>query len=240
MQTSKNSPGILLKPKALWILAAIGLVLFIVLQLWLPSLNEPEQQLSKNISKEQARQAATSFAQTELGLNGNFQNAHVTYDTKSELYGYLAKENLVNKYSKSYGRQFPYDVFHVTFTDPDDVLSLLNIDVNMQEGNVVAFEKVISTSNATKQTLLDYGRENTQSLIAREGDISLADKEQLARPYLKALGISEAELKLASSEGQYGLLYELSNYEIGQSQAQIQFHFEYGMVSSMESMFTVP
>ncbi|AZS17144.1 CPBP family intramembrane glutamic endopeptidase [Paenibacillus lutimineralis] len=240
MQTSKNSPGILLKPKALWILAAIGLVLFIVLQLWLPSVNEPEQQLSKTISKDQARQAAASFAQTELGINGNFQNAHVTYDTKPELFGYLTKENLVGKYSKSYGKQFPYDVFHVTFTDPDDILSLLSIDINMQEGNVVAFEKVISTSNATKQTLLDYGRENTLSLVAREGDISLTDKEQLVRPYLKTLGVSEADLKLATTEGQYGLLYELPNYEIGQSQAQIQFHFEYGAVASMETKFTVP
>ena len=73
--------------------------------------------------------------------------------------------------------------------------------------------------------------------MAREGDISLADKEQLVRPYLKTLGVSEADLKLATVEGQYGLLYELPNYEIGQSRAQIQFHFEYGAVASMETSY---
>ncbi|GGG01486.1 CPBP family intramembrane glutamic endopeptidase [Paenibacillus aceti] len=242
MQTTKGSPGSLLKqPKVLWTLAAIGLVVFFVIQLLLPSLSESQQQLtSKTISKAEAKQAAITFAQTELGINGNFEDALVTYDTQSDLFGYLTKEDLVDKYAKSYGKQFPYDIFHVTFTDPDEILSLLSIDVNMQEGNVVAFEKVISTSNAAKQALLDYGRENTESLIAREGDISLADKELLARPYLQALGFSPNDLQLASSEGQYGLLYELPNYKIGQSQAQLQFHYEYGAVSSMSSQFTVP
>lgn len=245
MNFSMKPAGRKLKTRTLWLLAALGLVVFIVIQL-LPT-NDSEllqmEQSKEIISKQQAKEQAANFVQSVLQLDLSEQSkdkALVTYESRSDLLGYLTKSELLSTYLKSYEQQFPYDVFRVLFKQPDDLLNALTVDVHMNSGQVVAFEEIMSASNTNKQTMLDLGTETPQTMLAWEGDLTVAEKEEMAQPYLDAFGFANADLTLASGEGEVGLLYDLNGYTVGKANAHIQIHYEYGFVSSLESYFVAP
>lgn len=243
MNSSTKPYGRILNQKLIWVLAALGLIIFLFVQVFPSTASETLEmdQSGKVISKQQARNEAIKFAQSVLHMNLDGQEqALVTYETNSDLYGYLTKEDLLASFSKKYEKKFPYDVFRVHFTHPDAVLNQLTVDVHMTTGQVVRFEKVASASTANKQMMLKYGSETEASLRSWEGDMTLEEKEKLAEPYLKAFGFQSSQLELASKEGDVGLLYHIPGSNVGQSQAQIKLHYEYGAVSSLESSFSVP
>ena len=244
MNFSMQSAGRKPKPRTLWLLAALGLIVFIVIQMLPTNDSEPPMEQSKEIiSKQQAKEHAVSFVQSVLQLDLSEQSkekALVTYESRSDLLGYLTKSKLLSSYLKSYEQQFPYDVFRVLFKQPDDLLNAVTVDVHMTSGQVVAFEEVLSDNNTNKQTMLDLGTETTVTMLAREGDLTLAEKEELAQPYLEAFGFADADLTLASGEDEVGLSYDLKGYAIGESHARIQIHYENGFVSSLESYFVPP
>ncbi|RRJ61749.1 CPBP family intramembrane metalloprotease [Paenibacillus oralis] len=233
-----------LKTKTLWLMALIGLVIFFIVQVF-PSTASDTLQMEQSddvITKDQARMEAIEFTQSVLNidLSGHPENALVTYESRSDLYGYLTKADLLASYLKTYGKQFPYDVFRVRFNEPNDVLGALTVDVHMTTGKVVGFEEIASSSNANKQMMLNYGTETNDSMRAWEGDLTLEEKEQLAAPYLSAFGFDPSKLERVSGEGDIGLLYNIKGYELGESRAAIDIRYEYGAVSSLESYFTVP
>ncbi|MEC2343985.1 type II CAAX endopeptidase family protein [Paenibacillus barengoltzii] len=234
-----------MKTKNLWLLAALGFIVFVAVQLF-PTTDSESLQLQQSnevISKQEAAASASEFVQSVLGIdlpNPAKDKALITYETRSDLFGYLTKADLLAPYLKTYDKQFPYDVFRVRYTDPTEALSAVTVDVHMTTGKVVGFEEISSSSNATKQMMLDVGSETTDSMKAWEGDLSLAEKEELAQPYLNAFGFKPSDLELASGEGDVGLLYRIQGYTLGESQAEIKLSFEYGKVSSLESYFSVP
>ncbi|MGZ7440838.1 CPBP family intramembrane glutamic endopeptidase [Paenibacillus sp. TH7-28] len=233
-----------LKTKTLWLMALIGLVVFFIVQVF-PSTASDTLQMEQSdnvITKAQARTKAIDFAQSELNidLSGHPENALVTYESRSDLYGYLTKADLLATYMKTYDKQFPYDVFRVRFNEPNDVLGALTVDVHMTTGKVVSFEEIASSSNANKQMMLNYGTETNDSMRAWEGDLTMEEKERLAAPYLSAFGFDPSKLELVSGEGDVGLLYNVKGVELGESRAAIDIRYEYGAVSSLESYFTVP
>lgn len=234
-----------MKTKNLWLLAALGFIVFVAVQLFPTTDSESLQlqQANEVISKPEAAARASEFVQSVLGIdlpNPTKDKALITYETRSDLFGYLTKADLLAPYLKTYDKQFPYDVFRVRYTDPTESLSAVTVDVHMTTGQVVGFEEISSSSNATKQMMLDVRSETTDSMKAWEGDLTLAEKEELAQPYLNAFGFKPSDLELASGEGDVGLLYHINGYTLGESQAEIKLSFEYGKVSSLESYFTVP
>lgn len=134
-----------LKPlglKTLWIMAAIGLVLFVVLQI-LPTSPEEVKQAelaAKIITKQEATEAAEKFAVSALGLQVQAEEGLVVYDTDSELYGYLTRDSLVEPYLNDYEAQFPYDRFQVRFNLVAEAYETLTVDVHMTSGKVVGYE----------------------------------------------------------------------------------------------------
>jgi hypothetical protein len=201
------------------------------------------QQADEVISKSKAADSAAEFVQTVLSLDLSTpvkEKALTTYETRADLFGYLTKADLLAPYLKTYEKQFPYDVFRVRYTDPTETLSAVTVDVHMTTGQVVGFEEIASSSNANKQMMLDLGSETTDSMKAWEGDLTLEEKVKLAQPYLNAFGFQPSELELASDEGDVGLQYRINGYTLGESQAQVKLSYEYGVVSSLESYFTVP
>ncbi|MNM84904.1 Sporulation-killing factor biosynthesis protein SkfC [compost metagenome] len=219
--------------------------MFIAVQLF-PSTDSESlqlQQADEVISKTKAAASAAEFAGSVLNLNLSEpmkDKALITYETRSDLFGYLTKADLLAPYLKTYEKKFPYDVFRVRYNDPTEALSAVTVDVHMTTGQVVGFEEIASSSNANKQMMLDLGSETTDSMKAWEGDLTLAEKEQLALPFLNAFGYKAGDLELASGEGDIGLQYLIKGFALGDSQAQIKLSYEYGAVSSMESYFTVP
>lgn len=84
-----------LKTSTLWILASLGLVIFVLLQVLPTTVSESLQvEQTKNIiSKDEAKQSAVNFMESTLGISGNLNETLVTYETYSEVYGYLSRKN---------------------------------------------------------------------------------------------------------------------------------------------------
>ncbi|WP_138495218.1 CPBP family intramembrane glutamic endopeptidase [Paenibacillus pinistramenti] len=227
-----------MKPKVLWSLAVIGLILFVYFQL-VPSLSPGSSEAGGAVSKEQAIRSAADFARGTLQFTDIRQDdADVTYTTFSDVYGYLSKENLLDKYDESYGKSFPTEMFRVRFKQPDDHLESLYVDVNMRDGNVVGFDAGELYSINTKEELLKSA-EGTSKVKSLEGDLTEEEKEQLAEPYALALGFKSDQLQPDTSS-QTGLVYDVQGYKTGEAQGQLIFYFEYNNVSSMQAKFSVP
>lgn len=236
-----SSTGRMPKRNTVRVLAAVGLLLFLTLQVVLP-MTTPEslEQMKKTITKQQAIEIAAEFASSTLMIPVSLDDALVTYETQSDIYGYLSKENLMKTYVESYGEQFPLEVFRVRFEQPNSVLNALTVDINMYGGHVAGFERILTINNTTKELLLKQGKESIEGLQVLEGDLTLEDKVRLAEPYLKVFGFDPAKLKLHSAATELGLTFEVSGYEVGQSQALIQFSYENEEVSSLQSYFDPP
>ncbi|WP_055105843.1 CPBP family intramembrane glutamic endopeptidase [Paenibacillus ihumii] len=236
-----SSTGRMPKQRTVYLMAAAGLLVFLILQVILP-LAAPESlvQLKKTITKQEAAEIAAEFAGSTLGLPVPPDDALVTYDTRSDIYGYLSREKLMNTYMKDYDEQFPLEFFRVRFERPDDVLSALTIDVNMYGGRVAGFERIVTYSNATKELLLEQSIQSGRELQWLESRLTSAEKEGLAEPYLAAFGFDPAKLTVKNAPKEAGLVYEVSGYEAGESRGQIEFHFEDDAVSSMQAYFAPP
>lgn len=235
-----SSQGRMPKRNTVRVLAAVGLLVFLIMQILPMATPDSLEQIKKTITKQQAVEIAAEFAGSTLGMPVPSDDALVTYETRSDIYGYLSREDLMEAYAKTYEEQFPLEVFRVRFEQPDDVLNALTVDVNLYGGRVVGFERILTYNNTTKEMLKKQGIESSESLQALEGNLSLEDKERLAEPYLKAFGFDPAKLKPDSTANKPGLIYEVTGYEVGQSRGVIQFNYENGETSSMESYFDVP
>ncbi|HEY2492430.1 MAG TPA: CPBP family intramembrane glutamic endopeptidase [Paenibacillus sp.] len=228
-----NSVGQPLKIKAnykiLGILGAIGLILFFIFNFLLPATtsSSTEQLNVKRISKDQATQAATQFAQSQLGglsLDENDANAIVTYQSKSDFYGYLSKNKLIKEYSTKFEDSYPYDVFRVRLTEVD---TYLNVDVHMNTGKVVAFSYTSKESQiAAKTPVMD-------KLLEVEY------KQKLAEPWLEQWGYKSSKLNI-TQDSKTSLVYTDPNTKIGD--AALQFKFIVGVkgISSFEPAFSIP
>lgn len=238
-ETKQYKPGFSLK--ILWIMAGIGLLFFFLIQFILPAVSQEQPvQPVDIITKDQAKEYAVNFAQSKLGLDDNYKDALVTYESRSDIYGYLSKEKLLGDYNKSYDKQFPLDIYQVHFTDPNETLSTLTVDIHMTTGQAVGFEKIISTSNTNKGFMMDLGTDSLSTLLTWEGELSVEEKVALSTPYLQLFGFNKDDLNPITQENELGLTYQISNLTLGEADAQLKFSYEYGNVSSVESYFVAP
>lgn len=231
--------------KTLWIMAVIGLAIFLYIQV-LPLTSTDNAQQEPNgqiITKEQAIQYAEKFAASKLNLPSIDAGGKplVTYQSDSAFYGYLSKTNLLSNYNTKYEKQFPYDIYRVSTTGPASYIKELSIDVHMTTGRIVGFEAVQLYSRTDRTVMTERNPVTAASILRQlEGELSLTDKQKQAIPFLEALGFRAHELELVSSADDLGLTYRIKNYTIGDSHAELRFQYEYGQVSSMESAFSVP
>ncbi|GAA0136589.1 hypothetical protein YSY43_34300 [Paenibacillus sp. YSY-4.3] len=235
-----SSPGRAPKRNTLRVLAAVGFLIFLAVQILPMATPDSLQQIQKTITKQQAKELAAEFAASTLELPVSLDHAIVTYESRSDIYGYLSHENLMNAYMKNYDEQFPLEVFRVRFEQPGGILSALTVDVNMYGGNVAGFERIETYSSATRELLQKQGIEGGKGLLVTEGGLTPEDKASLAAPYLKAFNFDPAKLKIESAESESGLIYGVPGFEAGLSRGLIEFRFEDGSVSSMQAYFDPP
>lgn len=234
-----------LSNKPLWIMAVIGLFIFLYIQVLPLTSTEGLQQETPGqiISKDRAVEAAQQFAENTIGLDRLDPKVKplVTYQSNSDFYGYLSKQNLLTTYNHKYEKRFPYDIYRVSFSNPASFVKQLDVDIHMNTGAVVGFEAVQLYSRKDREVMLDQNRPVAmQNLKQLEGNLSLTDKQNKAIPYLEAAGYRAQELELVSGTDDLGLTYKVKQSTIGDSHAELRFQYEYGQVSSMEAAFSVP
>lgn len=225
--------------KPLLVLGAIGLVLFLIFQVFPSTASDAlEVKAPEMITKAAAAEAAERFTQEHLQYNPTTGEAPlVTYQSRSDIYGYLSKEKLLSEYNKKFEGKYPYDVFRVRFQQSDG--TALNVDVHMQNAGIAGFSYDLDGSGY-EGAMLQNGRVRKQMLLMIEGGMSLAEKEALAAPWLQRAGYDASKLERTTGEGDPGLRYLDPEAKIGDSRLQLNFSFENRELRSYEPSFSVP
>ncbi|WP_054958180.1 CPBP family intramembrane glutamic endopeptidase [Paenibacillus dakarensis] len=225
--------------KPLAILGVIGLILFLVFQV-LPSIasDSLEVKSPELISKEEAAKAAVRFAEEQLQYSKTTsEEPLVTYQSKSDVYGYLSKENLLQEYNKKFQSKYPYDVYRVRLKQADG--SALNIDVHMENAGISGFTHEYSNS-VYEGAMLQTGGVRNQMLLMIEGEMSAAEKTALAEPWIQMAGYNTSDLEQITQEGEPGLVFQDPDTAVGESHLQLKFSFEDRQLRSYQPVFSVP
>ncbi|MDO7907042.1 type II CAAX endopeptidase family protein [Paenibacillus sp. JX-17] len=227
--------------RRLIVLAVIGLVLFFVLQIMLPSLTNQSSDLPEGgmITKEQAAQKARQFADSVWGPGTEAGEPLVIYHSRSDFYGYLSKENLIGDYDKKWNRKYPYDVFRVQLKGAANGQDAA-VDINMSSGQTVGFQVKSSDKNAARAAATEDPAAKDMLMRIAESGMQLNEKEQLAGPVLKLFGYDPSQLELMTGTDQSGLTYRVKDAAIGQSRLELKFAFEQGAVTAFAPVFSVP
>ncbi|MFC3748045.1 CPBP family intramembrane glutamic endopeptidase [Paenibacillus sp. GCM10012306] len=223
--------------KGLIISGIIGIALFIMFQVFPSLLGGVPEGSTAVISKDVAKSNAAVFAAQKLGYTVTDGEWNITYESDSSFFGYMSREKLLEDYSKKkLDQHYPYDVYHAAFTPAGQNGALLTVNLNMYTGQAVSFARGAAVTGGTSRT-------RPQSIAASEeaAPLSLAQKEQLARPWLKEWGVNPAKLQIEpNSSGSSGLTYTDSSVTVGESRLQYQFTFDGGDVSSFKPGFAAP
>ncbi|MNC10372.1 CAAX amino terminal protease self- immunity [compost metagenome] len=220
----------------------IGLIVFIMFQITPQLFGGSGSSDTTPISRNEAREQAAVFAAKQLGHPESAgEEWTVSYRTDSSFYGYMSREKLLDQYSKEkLDQRYPFDVFHAVLHAPGEVIPILSVDLNMYTGKVVGFGRGEDTSSSA-------GTGNGSNPVlsgtvstASEPELSLEQKEQLARPWLQLWEVSPAKLQIQADTDQYGLVYTDSSVKIGESQLQYRFKFRQEQVSYFGAGFTAP
>lgn len=212
--------------KVLGLLGAIGLILFMIIQVFPGTASDTlEQQSNEMISKEQAREVATQYAESQLHIHIlSNPDTLVTYQSHSDIYGYLSKEKLMKKYNTTFEKKYPYDVYRVRLQESEHG-PFLNIDVHMNTGDIVAFAQE---------------KENNFSLTEPTNEVmSTTNKEKLAELWLTKLGYDPKKLTIVKND-KNTLTYSDDNATIGEAVLQLKFAFGSERIVSFQPSFTIP
>ncbi len=222
--------------KKLGLAAAIGLVIYVLFNfttLFQSDMNQQEAYVL--IDTKQAEAAASKFASEQLGITEPLGEGAVAYRSDSNLYGYLSREKLLSEYDRTYLDAYPYEMFRVIYRyTADGAERDLRIDVGAKSGRVIAFNDLRA----------DFAEQLTNPAAAlpplEDATLQQPEKEKIAEPVLRALGLDPSKLELTSGESTSGLSYAAPSVKIGDSALQVNVTFEGQKVASVRSNFTIP
>ncbi len=222
--------------KKLGPVAAIALVIYFLFNFTTLFQSDMTQQEPYSlVSEEQAQTVAADFASSKLGINDPLGEASVSYHSDSDLYGYLSREGLLAEYDDTYVDNFPYEMFRVVYHyEANGEPQTLSVDVGGQSGKVLAFNSLPS-SYAVQLTEADIPPDSLEDQTLLQ-----EDKEQLAQPLMRQLGLDTVGLERLSTDTENGLRYASSSAKIGESALNVNVTFEGDEVASIRSNFSVP
>ena len=228
--------------KKLIISGIIGLILFIMFQIAPSLLSTMDTAVDTTvISKAEARERAAAFAADKFELTETASDQwRVVYQTDSSFYGYMSREKLLEEYTKNkLDERYPFDVFHVVYTPSEVEDTSVSVDLNMYTGEVVAFAR---GAEVTPGDPLSTAKDNVSVSTSEEqgNTLSLEQKENLARPWLKEWEVNPAKLQIEANDGNYGLVYTDNSIKVGESRLHYYFNFSEGEVSSYKAGFSAP
>lgn len=210
--------------KVLGICGVIGLILFMILQVFPSTASDTLEQPSKElITKDQARNAATQYAESQLHIHVLSQpdDTLVTYQSHSDLYGYLSKEKLMEKYNTTFDHKYPTEVYRVRLKE-GNTNTYLDIDVHMNTGDIVSFSQ----------------KKNSPLIEPMEESISTTDVK-LAEQWLTQLGYDPSTLQITENK-KSTLIYSDLNTTIGKAVLQLKLTFGSDRIVSFEPSFSIP
>ncbi|MBW4080991.1 CPBP family intramembrane glutamic endopeptidase [Paenibacillus sp. S150] len=218
----------------------IGLIVFIMFQIAPQLLTGSGEAATATISKSEAREQAAVFAAQQLGHpEAAGEEWTVSYRTDSSFYGYMSREKLLDQYSKDkLDQRYPFDVFHAVLYASGEAVPVLSVDLNMYTGRVVGFGRGEDAGSGTDST-------GTAALAnvdpaASEPELSLEQKEKLARPWLQSWGANPSRLQIQANTDDYDLVYTDSSVKVGESPLQYSFKFRQAEVSYFRAGFSAP
>lgn len=149
----------------------------------------------------------------------------------------MSREKLLEDYTKKkLDQRYPFDIFRATLSPSAAQEPTISVDLNMYTGAVVAFTQGAEGSSAELPNNVAAGAKEED----KGADLSLAQKENLARPWLQEWDVNPAKLQIESNAGNYGLVYTDRSVQIGESLLHYYFDFADEQVSSFKAGFTAP
>lgn len=220
----------------------IGLIVFILFQIAPQLLGGSGESDTTPISKNEAREQAAVFAAKQLGHpESTGEEWAVSYRTDSSFYGYMSRENLLDQYSKEkLDQRYPFDVFHAVLYASGEAIPVLSVDLNMYTGKVVGFGRGEHSGFSTGTETTATTALSSRASAASEPELSLEQKENLARPWLQSWGANPSKLQIQADSDNYGLVYTDSSVKVGESQLQYRFKFQQEEVSYFRAGFSAP
>jgi hypothetical protein len=122
---------------------AAALVIFILIQIIPSTMGSLSSNAYEVIEKSEAEAAASGFIQESFGES--IASAAAVHQSQRILYGYLAKEKLIDTYEKQYGDAYPTDTYQVevrSTTTTDRFERVRFVHIHMKTGEVIAWNEV--------------------------------------------------------------------------------------------------
>jgi hypothetical protein len=116
--------------------AAIGLILFILIQIWPLAWRffaEDAQVLPRNAAAE----AALDIAREQFGIAAGPGQLSLVHLSDSDAVGYLSKEKLIDQYTKKWAKDYPTDVYRADLPLPEG--GTLTLFLHMETGELAGF-----------------------------------------------------------------------------------------------------
>ncbi|MRN56540.1 CPBP family intramembrane glutamic endopeptidase [Paenibacillus monticola] len=236
-----NSVGQPLQQRALsrglLLFGIIGLIVFIMFQVYPSLLASSAEDNTTVISKAEAREKAVTFATQKLGYTESAnENWQVVYKTDSSFYGYMSREKLLDDYTKNkLDQRYPFDVYQAALYSSEAKDSSLSVDLNMYTGEIVAFARGTEVDSGQAA-----GRATTAVKASSDTSLTLEQKEKLAIPWLEEWGVNPAQLQIEPNAEDYGLVYTDKSVKVGEALLHYDFMFSEGDVSSLKAGFSAP
>ncbi|WP_276354092.1 CPBP family glutamic-type intramembrane protease [Cohnella caldifontis] len=118
-----------------WIAAGIGLVLFLLIQVF-PILGDHGG--NRPLSRETGEKAALAAAREKFGVTAGSADVRLTHLSDSEAVGYFAKEKLTDRYDRTWAEDYPTDVYRADFW-PEADSGTLTLYISLESGKLVAW-----------------------------------------------------------------------------------------------------
>lgn len=197
-------------------LGLLGAIAFFAVNFITTDMAEEPQETIAAITKETAAQHAKTFLETQYSLP--FSYSFVTYQSHTELSGYLQKEKLNQVFAKKAGQNFPIDYYQVELTDENSDLHFL-VNVNMTSGEVIGWKQFVKQPQLTDRQ-----------------DIHIAES------WLKTMGYAPNEFNLKSdfTGNEEVWIYENPGQKIGEAHFQIRLQILNGLVTSFQPTYELP
>ncbi len=209
MRNNSTDIKSLTKKSGLSVLALIGIILFVVF-----GMSGEGDPSAAAVSKQAAETKAAGFLQDQLGIS-TANASFVVFQSHTQLSGYLQKENLTQKFDRSFS-QFPIDYFQVELSEEGGARRYL-VDVSTRSGDVSGWEQ-----------------------IGLKPDAANNRDKKTAEAWLNAMGY-EARQFIADFDPDSGQwIFENKRNPVGEAVLQIRIAVSHGQVSAFVPGFQLP
>jgi len=165
---------------------AVALIIFILIQIVPSTMGSLSSDAYDVIGKSEAEREVSAFIRDTFGETP--LDAAAVHQSQRVLYGYLAKEKLIDNYEKQYGDDYPTDTYQVEVrsnTASDRFERVRFVHVHMKTGEIIGWNEVKDGPKRAGEDLTF----SAASLAA----VAFAEEQGLRREELQVRGLPERD-----------------------------------------------